>query len=85
MWRLQRAHGDPTFAQLTRAREYTQRMKEQGQLRGSRLAKVADFFKRYPTARAQRGREGDSRVPDHAPQLCACEAPAELYGLHPQS
>jgi hypothetical protein len=40
--------GDPTFAQLTRAREYTRRMNEEGELRGSRLAKVADFFRRNP-------------------------------------
>jgi hypothetical protein len=40
--------GDPTFARLTRAREYTRRMGEQGELRGSRRAGVADFFKRYP-------------------------------------
>jgi hypothetical protein len=39
--------GDPTFSQLTHAREGTRQMREQGELRGSRLAKVADFFKRY--------------------------------------
>ena len=48
MLREARRGGDPTFEQLTRAREYTRRMGEQGELRGSRLAKVADFFKRYP-------------------------------------
>jgi transposase len=48
MYREARRYGEPAYAQLTRAREYTQRMREQGELRGSRLAKVADFFKRYP-------------------------------------
>ena len=47
MLRLQRA-GDPRSSELGRAQEYTRRMREEGQLRGSRLAKVADFFKRYP-------------------------------------
>src|ERR1700738_47216 len=32
--------GDPTLAQLSRAREYTQRMKERGELRVSRSKKV---------------------------------------------
>jgi hypothetical protein len=44
MWRLQRAHGDPRYEQLTRAQERTRRMREQGELRSSRLAKVANFF-----------------------------------------
>jgi hypothetical protein len=48
MYREQRRYGDPNLAQLSQAREYTRRMNEDGQLRGSRLAKVADFFKRYP-------------------------------------
>jgi hypothetical protein len=48
MWRQQRAHGDPKYPDLCRAQELTRRMREQGELRGSRLAKVADFFKRYP-------------------------------------
>jgi hypothetical protein len=48
MYRQARRCGEPTYVQLTRAREYTRRMREQGELRGSRLAKVADFFKRYP-------------------------------------
>ena len=37
---------DP-FAQLTRAREYTQRMGEDGELRFSRGAKHVKFFQRY--------------------------------------
>ncbi len=45
MLREARRCGDPTFQQLTRARENTRRMGEQGELRGSRLAKVADFFR----------------------------------------
>jgi hypothetical protein len=48
MWRLQSANGDPNFGQLSRAREYSRQMRERGELRGSRLAKVVDFFKRYP-------------------------------------
>jgi len=47
MLRQARYHGEPRFSQLTRARELTRRMNEDGQLRGSRLAKVANFFKRY--------------------------------------
>ena len=38
MRRLQ-GYGDPTLAQLSRAKEYTQRMKERGQLRLSRRAR----------------------------------------------
>jgi hypothetical protein len=48
MYREQRRYGDPRSAELSRARECTRRMKEDGELRGSRLAKVANFFKRYP-------------------------------------
>jgi len=33
MWRLQISRGDPTFAQLSRARERTREMKERGDLR----------------------------------------------------
>jgi hypothetical protein len=55
MYRDVQRCGNPTFVQLTRAREYTRRMREQGELRGSRLAKVADFFKRYPIEGANRG------------------------------
>jgi hypothetical protein len=47
MYREARRCGEPAYAQLTRAREYTRRMREQGELRGSRLAKVADFFRHY--------------------------------------
>jgi hypothetical protein len=48
MYQEGRRCGEPTYAQLTRTREHTRRMREQGELRGSRLAKVADFFERYP-------------------------------------
>ncbi len=48
MIREVRLHGLPTFALLDRARNFTRRMDEEGELRGSRLARVADFFKRYP-------------------------------------
>jgi hypothetical protein len=33
MYREQRRSGDPTFAQLNRAREYTRQMRERGELR----------------------------------------------------
>jgi hypothetical protein len=45
MLREARCCGDPSFAQLSRAREFTQRMKEAGKLRSSRGAKWARFFK----------------------------------------
>jgi|SRR5579863_36922 len=35
MWRLQAANGDPRFEELTRARNYTQLMRERGELRPS--------------------------------------------------
>jgi len=35
MWRLQAAKGDPRFAELSRARGFTQRMRERGELRPS--------------------------------------------------
>jgi hypothetical protein len=44
MRQLQRA-GDPRSSEFGRAQEITRRMREQGELRGSRLAKVANFFK----------------------------------------
>jgi len=33
--------------ELSRAREYSQQMRERGELRSSRLARIAKFFKRY--------------------------------------
>ncbi len=50
MRRLQ-AYGDPTLAQLSRAREYTRAMRERGELRMSRREKWEKFFERYPEAR----------------------------------
>ena len=47
MWRLQTARGDPRFTELSRAREYSQMMRERGELRSSRLARMAKFFERY--------------------------------------
>ena len=44
MWRLQRAYGDPGLRELIRAQEYTRQMRERGELRSSRGARVADFF-----------------------------------------
>jgi hypothetical protein len=46
VWRLQRANGDPRFTELSRAREYSQQMRERGELRSSRLARMAKFFTR---------------------------------------
>jgi hypothetical protein len=48
MIREVRHYGLATFAQLNRAKEFTRRMNEDGELRGSRLAKLEDFFRRYP-------------------------------------
>jgi hypothetical protein len=44
MRRLQIARGDPTFAQLSRARENTNEMRERGELRLSRLAEQKRKF-----------------------------------------
>jgi hypothetical protein len=41
-----RSYGDPTYSQLTRAREDTRQMRERGELRSSRFEKVANFFRR---------------------------------------
>jgi len=48
MWRLQRAHGDPRYSDLCHAQALTGRMREEGESRGSHLAKVANFFRRHP-------------------------------------
>ena len=47
MWRLQSARGDPRFTELSRAREWSRQMKERGELRLLRLARMAKFFERY--------------------------------------
>ena len=47
MWRLQRTNGDPRLAELSRAQECSQQMRERGELRLSRLARMAKLFKRY--------------------------------------
>jgi hypothetical protein len=47
MWRLQAAKGDPRFTELSRAQEYSRQMRERGELRSSRQAKLAKFFERY--------------------------------------
>jgi len=39
MWRLQVTYGDPAFAQLSLAKEYTREMRERGELRLSRRAR----------------------------------------------
>jgi hypothetical protein len=44
-------YGDPRSAELDRAREYTRRMRDRGELRLSRREKWAKFFERYPGAR----------------------------------
>lgn len=48
MWRLQAARGDPKFVELSRAKECSLEMKDRGELRSSRRAKLARFLKRYP-------------------------------------
>jgi hypothetical protein len=40
MYEEMRRYGDPTLAQLTRAREYTREMRERGELRPTRKGKV---------------------------------------------
>jgi hypothetical protein len=47
MWRLHRANSDPRFTELSRAQDYSQQMRERGELRSSRLARTAKFFARY--------------------------------------
>jgi hypothetical protein len=47
MWRLQRANGEPQFSELSRAREYSQQMREGGELRVSGGSKRAKLFERY--------------------------------------
>jgi hypothetical protein len=46
MWRLQRTNGDPRLAELSRAQACSQQMKERGELRSSRLARMTKFFTR---------------------------------------
>jgi transposase len=45
MLRLQVARGDPTFAQLSRAQEYTRQMRERGELRPARQPLKKVFFR----------------------------------------
>ncbi len=47
MHREMRRCGDPNFEQLSRAREFSRKMRDRGELRSSRLAKAAKFFRRY--------------------------------------
>ena len=49
MWELQRFEGDPKLSDLIRAREYTRRMRECGELRFLRPDKWAKFFERCPS------------------------------------
>ncbi len=44
MWRLQAARGDPKFAELSRAREHTEQMKQHGELRLSRREKMIQWL-----------------------------------------
>jgi hypothetical protein len=44
MYRELRRCGDPTFAQLSRAREHTRQMRERGELRSSRRARSEKLF-----------------------------------------
>jgi len=51
MWKLQRAKGDPRFSDFTRAQEYSQQLRERGELRDglhlSHRTRRAKFFERY--------------------------------------
>jgi len=51
MWKLQRAKGDPKFADFSRAQEYSRQLRERGELGGglhlSDRARRAKFFERY--------------------------------------
>lgn len=47
MYRQARLRGEPNFAQLSHSREATRRMKETGQLRTSRAAKLTKFLALY--------------------------------------
>jgi hypothetical protein len=44
MWRLQATRGDPQLADLSRARDYTNEMRERGEWRLSREARLAKFL-----------------------------------------
>jgi hypothetical protein len=44
MLREERLRGDPTFVQLTRAREYTDRMRDRGELRPAGRAKLIEAY-----------------------------------------
>jgi hypothetical protein len=47
MWRLQAANGDPRFAELSRAREYTQVLRDRGEVRPTGRAKqIEDFLRK---------------------------------------
>jgi len=47
MRRLQATKGDPKIVELDRAKERSLEMEERGELRSSRLAKLAKFLERY--------------------------------------
>ena len=48
MWALQRSEGNPKLADLSLARECTQRMRQRGELHLSRRAKWEKFLKYHP-------------------------------------
>lgn len=48
MWRLQAANGDPQFAQLSRAREYTQVLRDRREVRPTGRTKHIEDFLRKP-------------------------------------
>jgi hypothetical protein len=47
MLRLQATRGDPQFSDLSRARDYTEQMKERGELRTSREANLAKYLRSW--------------------------------------
>ena len=47
MWRLQTARGDPQLADLSRARDCTEEMRERGELRTSREANLMKYLRSW--------------------------------------
>jgi hypothetical protein len=44
MWRLQAVKGDPKFSDLSLSRDYTQQMRQRGELRLSRRERLMKFL-----------------------------------------
>jgi|HubBroStandDraft_6_1064221.scaffolds.fasta_scaffold283173_2 hypothetical protein len=61
--------GDPTLAQLSRARENTRHMRERGELRLSRREKCARFLERQPVKLSEGLGEKETERPGRRPEL----------------